>query len=249
MLDFDIKVAGSSKYGVYEHQSSKEIGCFGEDVFMSYRSKNGKYHYLAVADGVGSWREDRIDPVEFPKALMEELKKIIEALKEDEEKTCSDMIQEGYAILKAEHLNGNLHYGSCTFNLAKINLLTGETEVANIGDSALSILKSCGSSHQTRIAQKGFNWPYQIGIEMRGPQIYLDCKADTQTYYFKLENGDKLISATDGVWDGMNFNQVDAEMKEPHSLESICANIYKKARSWNRKTDDVTIILAQFKEI
>ena len=183
MLDFELLVGGSSKYGSFEYQNEKDVGIYGEDVFLNYRSSNERYLYLSVADGVGSWRNDGINPVEFPKAMMEEVKKIIEACKDDEkkgEKSCSEIIQEAYAILKEEHINGTKHYGSCTFNLAKIDLFTGDMEIANIGDSAICVLSNDNTfSLQTEPKQKFFNGPYQIGIEIRGPEIYLNCKADT----------------------------------------------------------------------
>lgn len=251
MLDFELIVGGSSKYGGYEIKSGSEIGIFGEDAYMTYRSANKRYHYISVADGVGSWREDGINPVEFTKALMEEIKKIIEALKDDENKTCSDMIQEGYAILKAEHLSGTKHYGSCTFNLAKIDLLNGDMEIANIGDSALCVLRGGKSfSLKTEPKQRFFNCPYQIGIEMRGPCLYLDCKDDTQTYHHKLMNGDMIICATDGVWDGMSFNSVEITMADSQgNLKDISKSIYTDAKTHNRKSDDITIVLAKVIEV
>lgn len=86
MFDFEIIVGGSSKNGLYINKNEEGIGVYGEDVFMSYRSVNKRYHYFSVADGVGSWWEDGINPVEFPKAMMEEIKKIIEGCKDDETK-------------------------------------------------------------------------------------------------------------------------------------------------------------------
>ena len=179
--------------------------------------------------------------------MMEEIKKIIEACKNDDEKTCSELIQEAYSILKEEHLKGTHHYGSCTFNLAKIDLLTGNMEIANIGDSALCVLSDgTDFSLETEPKQQGFNCPYQIGIEMRGPNLYLDCKSDTQTYYHKLKKGDIILSATDGVWDEMSFASVKRTMiKEISNLREICSSVYSSARAGNRKLDDVTIILAK----
>ena len=248
MLDFEILVGGSNKVGPFQYgENGKEIGTFGEDVYMSYRSTNKRYHYFSVADGVGSWRDDGINPVEFTKSMMEEIKKIIEACKNGEEKTCSELIQEAYAILKEEHLKGTHHYGSCTFNLAKIDLLTGDMEIANIGDSALCVLSDgTNFSLETEPKQKGFNCPYQIGIEMRGPNLYLDCKSDTQTYYHKLKKGDILLSATDGVWDGMSsFSVKDAMINGHSNLREISSSIYFSARAGNRKRDDITVILAR----
>lgn len=163
-----------------------------------------------------------------------------------QKKPCSKIIQEAYAILKEEHINGKRHYGSCTFNLAKIDLQSGEMEIANIGDSALCVFssKDLKFSLKTEIKQRFFNCPHQIGIELR--EQYLDCEKDTYTYYHQLMEDDLIISATDGVWDGLPFDGVESVMSYCKSdLTNACSTIYSKARVGNRKYDDVTIILAK----
>lgn len=236
-------ICGSSKYGPLIHRSLDNIGEFGEDVFMSINRDNKVY--LAVADGVGSWRLDSIDPVQFPRSLMTEIKKIIDSGTSDK-KSCSDMIQEAYAVLRHEHDNGKRHYGSSTFCFARIDINSGEIEIANIGDSAFAIIRNKNLFFNTKIAQQGFNFPYQIGLEMRGPQLYLDCKSDTQTYHQKLESGDKFILATDGVWDGMSFHMATHSMQKVKSLSEIGIDIWNEARERNPKKDDTTIILGEF---
>lgn len=125
--------------------------------------KSGVFHYFAVVDGVSSWRDDNIDPVEFTASLMQEIKKLVEKLSEEEEvqMSCHDMIQGAYAILRAEHENGKKHYGSCTFCLAKVNLSNGEIEIANIGDSAIAVLRVLKFILQTKISQKGWCSPFR----------------------------------------------------------------------------------------
>lgn len=42
---------------------------------------------------------------------------------------------------------------------------------------------------------------------MIGGKTYLDCKDDTEIYEHVLKVGDRIIAATDGVWDGVSFDR------------------------------------------
>lgn len=244
MVDLSLKAeiggSGKNEYSYRRIGALNSIGDFGEDAYMYQEDQD--MVYMAVADGVGSWRQAGVDPLKFPFALMKQVRGLCQEPTASTS-SCFDLIQTGYAVLKDMHLKkvDNL-LGTSTFCFARINKKTGFMEIANIGDSILAVHRGQSTYQfyfQTEPKQSSFNCPIQIGIEER--EQFFDCRLTTDAYTFQLLPGDQIFMASDGIWDKIDKHQVTGHLASSHPNK--IQNIYQTAKSSGRaKKDDISII-------
>ncbi|RKP22795.1 phosphatase 2C-like domain-containing protein [Syncephalis pseudoplumigaleata] len=72
-----------------------------------------------------------------------------------------------------------------------------ELRIANLGDSGVLVLRRGDFVFRTEAQQRSFNVPYQLGYPTR------DQPTDAQHFTVKLERGDIVILATDGMFDNL----------------------------------------------
>ncbi|EEQ97412.1 PP2C phosphatase, putative [Perkinsus marinus ATCC 50983] len=161
--------------------------------------------YLGVADGVGGWILEGVDSGEYSRLLMHkicnEIRSYERALLRDESGTrarCPDPV---LAMTRAaRHIN---LLGSSTCLLAFLDPDTGILNSANVGDSALMAYRP-GTSLAYRSEEQtfAFNAPYQLDRNQRiSSPLRLAQKTKT-----RLEEGDMVVLASDGLWDNV-FNK------------------------------------------
>jgi protein phosphatase PTC7 len=88
---------------------------------------------------------------------------------------------------------------------ALILLLRGSTlHAANLGDSGFMILRGGRILFKSQAQTHSFNFPYQIGM---GPS---DPPSAAQLYVIGVQQGDVIVSATDGLWDNLHDGEIAA---------------------------------------
>jgi len=189
---------------------------------------------LGVADGVGEWEwRFGINARAFADELMsgcEDLLNMSDPISQDAApgKLALHALEQGFQNTKS--------FGSSTALVAVMNR-SGQLGVANIGDSALLILRRkevdagvglrcVGRSHEQ---QHAFNCPYQLSLLptdkdfpalveqgkdklvralQRRPTAKMDLPQDADLYSFSLQEGDLLVLGTDGVFDNLYVHEV-----------------------------------------
>ena len=138
--------------GVWFQPHFQKVKKGGEDA--ASLSKN----VIAVADGVGGWADQGVDPALFAKKLC----KNIDSLVYTNEKYITDP-----KALLIEAVSQNMEMGSSTCVIATLDHYKPLLRTCNLGDSGYMLLRKSGldlvqvfrSVEQTH----GFNFPYQVG--------------------------------------------------------------------------------------
>lgn len=150
---------------------------------------------IAVADGVGGWARQGVDPGLFSKQLCKDIQVIYD--KEGSTKTLKEI------LIEAVKLNKN--QGSSTAVLASLeepNIM----KTTNLGDSGYSIYRAEmaeGNSLKLNLEfrseeqQYRFNFPYQCGTGCELPHKAFDNQHEVQP------GRDFIIMGTDGLFDNL----------------------------------------------
>ncbi|OJD18600.1 hypothetical protein AJ78_01371 [Emergomyces pasteurianus Ep9510] len=185
----------------------------GEDAFfVSKVHDEPNVVAFGVADGVGGWSESGVDPADFSHALCSNMAQA--ALDWDtrlEKMRARTLMQAGYERCIADQ---SIFAGGSTASIG-IAHGDGRVELANLGDSG-SILCRLAAIHHYSIPQThDFNTPYQLTLvpplmriqsSIFGGRVFEDLPYHANVTNLKMQHGDVLILATDGVLDNL-FNQ------------------------------------------
>ena len=146
---------------------------------------------LAVADGVGGWASQGVDPAIYSKQLcknIDELVKQKESYLDDPKQLLCDAVAE------------NRHIGSSTCVLAALNKHKPQIITCNLGDSGYILLRKNGLDlvkiFQSKEQQHQFNFPFQVGTGGDDP-------AKGEEHLHAVEHNDIIILASDGLWDNL----------------------------------------------
>lgn len=157
----------------------------GEDAYLISSARNGA---IGLADGVGSWSKEGVDPAMYSKGLMREAKQAIEFKKRKyTSKECMMVAQ-----------NKNTVIGSSTCVLAILE--QDKLHIANVGDSGIRVLRNGKIIFSTQAQEHEFNYPFQLTC-----MDYLegDKALDADEYELKVEQGDIIIMGSDGIFDNI----------------------------------------------
>ncbi|XP_078441644.1 protein phosphatase 2C family protein isoform X3 [Wolffia australiana] len=160
----------------------------GEDAYFLAHKE-----WLGVADGVGQWSFEGINAGLFARELMNNCKRLVPEH------------QGNPAVHPAEILSQScmkcLSPGSST---ALVAFFDGQgLHVANIGDSGFIVIRNNKVLQRSAPMVFAFNFPYQIEAGENPSQLI-------QSYEVKLDEGDVVVTATDGLFD----NLYEAEISE-----------------------------------
>lgn len=187
----------------------------GEDAFFA-TTVGGSRHHVAfgVADGVGGWQDQGVDPSDFSHGLcglMAGTAHLHEGLKQDGRVVRPlDLLQTAYDAVIS---NPRIMAGGCTASLAVADG-DGGMETANLGDSGFLIFSPGKVAHRSAVQTHAFNTPYQmskIPAKMQaqhaifgGSTQLSDTPRDADVESHQLKHGDLVVFATDGVWDNLS---------------------------------------------
>lgn len=174
---------------VIPHPDKVEKG--GEDAYLISRHGAGT---IVVADGVGGWAEDGVDPALYSRELMERAQG---ALDSEVDLGCDPR-----RLLEIAH-EGTSSVGAATAIAAMMDQ-RGLLRVASLGDCGLRILRNGEIVFGTPPLQHFFDCPFQFGSEST------DRAADSLAYELEMADGDVVVMASDGLFDNVFDRDIEA---------------------------------------
>jgi len=235
----------------------------GEDAFFIQQMDHNSGVAVGVADGVGGWTENNIDPGVFSQALMyyaahhcklaSANEDDITPFSDDEEVSSRHLSPErclrlAYdAVLRDPLVEG----GSSTGSVATFNTRSGILKAANLGDSGLMIIRNKTSFHIQKPQTHYFNCPRQLSKipkRMRLSGFLADKPEDADLYSTTLRHADIAILYTDGVSDNVWPSELVAIATivmrqggtETEQAQNISDAIVEYARHSMNRVDRVT---------
>lgn len=163
----------------------KEKG--GEDAWYTHQ------YLLSVADGVGGWNEQGVDPAKYSRKLEANVEKYFKS-NEDA------YIKNPKALMKIAADNNN-EKGSSTFIIVTLEKSTNVLRTSLLGDSSYLILRAYAdgqykSLYRSEEQQHSFNFPFQCGTNGDPIESAVENSHDLQV-------NDIVIVGTDGVFDNL----------------------------------------------
>ncbi|XP_062205108.1 probable protein phosphatase 2C 71 [Phragmites australis] len=205
----------SSGAAILPHPSKVATG--GEDAY--FISCNG---WFGVADGVGQWSFEGINAGLYACELMDGCKKFI-----TEYQGAADLRPEQVLSKAAEEAHSP---GSSTVLIAHFD---GQVlQASNIGDSGFLVIRNGEVYEKSKPMVYGFNFPLQI--EKGDDPLKL-----VQNYTIDLDEGDVIVTATDGLFDNVYEQEaaaiisksLQADLKPAEIAEHLAARAQEVGRS------------------
>ncbi|KEG13257.1 protein phosphatase 2C [Trypanosoma grayi] len=177
-----------------------ELDC-GEDSFFV----SNTYKVIGVADGVGGWRDEGVDPALFANSLMENAKLFSETHRN--ELNPELIMQSAFdKVLNDKKVKAGSST-ACVASLRKNEAGKLLLDVANVGDSGLLVVRNRRVLHRIHEKVHGFNAPFQLAVlppHLRG-RAFSDQVSDATRESVEVQKGDVVIAASDGLFDN-SFN-------------------------------------------
>lgn len=183
-----------------------ELDC-GEDSFFVANN----YKVIGVADGVGGWRAEGIDPALFSNSLMENAKLFAETHRD--ERDPEKIMNAAYTKTVKD---GLIKAGSCTACIAALKKAEDGTsllDVANLGDSGMMVIRNRDLHFRVHEKVHGFNAPFQLSILPKHlvGMAFSDRPADCIREAVPVKEGDVIVMGTDGLFDNRFNSQLAAD--------------------------------------
>ena len=205
----------------------------GEDSFVVSTPTNST---IAVADGVGGWASQGVNPRAFADEILTKTYQIIKSGEIDPKSA----IMSGYPELSS--------VGSATLCFGKMTD-DGIFRVANMGDSGFLVIRDGEILIESVEQQHEFNYPYQLGIGKDGQPHGKDRPEDAEVYRMQLEEGDIIVMGTDGLFDNLwpqdILNYISNNPLNPINLSKGLA---KRAFDESKKDDNSVPFFHRAKE-
>ncbi|KAM0863247.1 hypothetical protein ACQ4PT_044729 [Festuca glaucescens] len=205
----------TSGAAILPHPSKVATG--GEDAY--FIARNG---WFGVADGVGQWSFEGINAGLHARELMDGCKKFITDNEGEAELTPEQVLSKA--------ANEASSPGSSTVLIAHFD---GQfLHASNIGDSGFLVVRNGKVYTKSEPMVYCFNFPHQI-------EKGVDPLKLVQNYTVDLEEGDVIITATDGLFDNvyeqeaaaMISRSLQADLKPTDMAEHLAARAHEVGRS------------------
>ncbi|XAR49442.1 Phosphoprotein phosphatase [Bertholletia excelsa] len=184
---------------------TKEFG--GEDAYFIVGQ-----NWLGVADGVGAWATLGINAGDYARELMDNCEKIVSdsvvPLTNPEEvisRSAREARSPGSSTILVSYFDGQVLH------------------VANIGDSGFIVIRNGTVYEKSTPTYIDFNCPYQIQYDDDPAELL-------EEYHIDLEEGDVIVTATDGLFDNLYEQEIASivsrslqENLEPKVIAEILA--------------------------
>lgn len=200
----------------------------GEDSLMCTQMGTSGDLAIGVADGVGGWTENGVDPSLFSQALMFHAAKAASNSSAHPDRIDSDakgmtpeqMLADAFEKVLKEPM---VVAGSATACILTMDSTKGVLRSANLGDSGFVVLRQGtgkqGVYYASPPQQLGFNTPLQLA---KLPKEWIqdgsisNMPKDAALWHCSLRHGDLIIVGTDGL-----FDNVDAKNEIPQFAKFI----------------------------
>ncbi|ORY94064.1 phosphatase 2C-like domain-containing protein [Syncephalastrum racemosum] len=169
---------------------------------------------LGVADGVGGWRSHTgANPALYSRKLMHYAQLELERIKTNQRPAHvrhdeSDpvlVLENAYHLTTLDAQNEGI-VGSTTACI--VILCEDELRIANLGDCGVSVIRRDDYVFRSEEQQHSFNFPYQLGTAS------FDSPSDAQQFTIKVEEGDIVILASDGLFDNLYDDEILEEVQQ-----------------------------------
>eukprot|EP01094_Clydonella_sp_ATCC50884_P000058 TRINITY_DN10055_c0_g1_i1.p1 TRINITY_DN10055_c0_g1~~TRINITY_DN10055_c0_g1_i1.p1 ORF type:complete len:316 (+),score=101.39 TRINITY_DN10055_c0_g1_i1:67-1014(+) len=198
---------------------------------------------FAVADGVGGWNLEGVNPREFSTGLMVGMRNAVE----------EQFLRNPLDLLCHAEKNIVGVTGSCTVIAATIDGFM--LKYANLGDSGLVVFRGREIAHKSKEQQHEFNFPFQLGSYGDGLDV-------AEELSVQLLPGDVIVMGSDGLFDNLSLEQLHEMTANGLSARAIASQSMTRARSatvptpfsrgaqaagqWytGGKVDDITVVVA-----
>ncbi|KAI8554892.1 hypothetical protein RHMOL_Rhmol05G0132100 [Rhododendron molle] len=205
----------SSGASLLPHPSKASTG--GEDSYF-VAGKN----WLGVADGVGQWSLEGINPGIYAQELMDNCQEIVS--------NCNSMpVPKPEEVLNQSAL-GAKSPGSSTVLVAYFD--GRALHVANIGDSGFIVIRNGAVYEKSSPRSYELNFPYQIASGDDPSEL-------VEVYKIDLDDGDVIVTATDGLFDNLYDGEIasivskslQANLKPEEIAEVLAARAQEVGKS------------------
>ncbi|KAF0981191.1 hypothetical protein FDP41_012979 [Naegleria fowleri] len=180
----------------------------GEDAFFTF--ENDSFTIIGVADGVGGWIDQGVDPSHISNQLMLNCKLICEREINNTSflSNPNKIMQAAYDMIVNEK---QVQAGSTTCCVASFDKKNNILRTSNLGDSTCAVFRNGACIFVTQERQHYFNCPFQLGVvPAEISTAYHDLPEHAVNEEIVLQPEDVVVMATDGVWDNLFPEDVGA---------------------------------------
>ena len=169
----------------------------GEDAFFVRIGKNGGGE-MYLADGVGGFNEQGVDPGLYARVLTYEAAKAKDAMSKNplarsEPKKLIQAAQEATKLPGAS-------------TMVVIECDGTKIKAANLGDSGFRVVRNGEVVFASPPQEHYFNCPFQLGYEPLSEDT--DTAADAETFEFTVQPGDLVVAGSDGLFDNVFDDEI-----------------------------------------
>lgn len=175
---------------------------------------------FGVADGVGGWQENGINPADYSKTLMQTARNVLEGSIDISSSLSSDNSEHSSSVLASldsgdadpsmlsrcvrtalavAHTTTRLP-GSSTACIVRLDRAEGVLRVVNLGDSGFILIRNGTVVFKTRALEHFFDCPYQLG-SFPDYTDATDTVDDAEVHDVPVMPGDVIVAGSDGLWD------------------------------------------------
>jgi len=218
-VDLNVAVGGFSKdeyqnlkYLFVDKEDTRVgVESLGEDAFFLNKTAE-RYDAYGIADGVGGWRRQGVDPSIFSSTLMREclLASVhVNSGAQTAKTVCPNFVMtNAVEAMKSTHKeSGYQLLGSSTALTMVIDKDEHSAAISNLGDSGFVHIRDgtilSRSTEQTHF----FNCPFQLSLPTPGQKSIIDSPADADSYNLHdIRASDIILLGTDGLFDNVPDN-------------------------------------------
>ncbi|KAG8628571.1 hypothetical protein KVT40_004444 [Elsinoe batatas] len=187
----------------------------GQDAFfMAHIAKSRMQVAFSVADGVGGWEDQGVNPAAFAHGLCRYMAEATLRPDTDQDLRPIHLLSKAYDLVQADK---KIPAGGSTATVAMADS-SGYMEAANLGDSGFVVLSPGKVSYKSEPQTSNFNTPFQMSKltpEMQrqqkifgGAVTIQDTPARSDISHADLSHGDVVVFGTDGLWDNLSAMEV-----------------------------------------
>ncbi|KAJ1981252.1 Protein phosphatase 2C 7 [Dimargaris xerosporica] len=220
----------------------------GEDaLFHTQHAASGQFAF-GLADGVGGWTREGVDPAVFSKRLLGNIYNHVAEVKLEPNATLApvSLLEHSYDRINRER---NPRLGSSTALVGVLEPTNSTLTMAQLGDSTYTIFRNRTEVHFHADEQThGFNMPYQLTAspdQFENSGNFLDYPKDARVNEFTLRPDDIVVLGTDGVFDNLFLEDVTTVLKDALDERRVSALVAKAQDAQQPLTSDTVAEIQQ----
>ncbi|TKX25495.1 hypothetical protein C1H76_2145 [Elsinoe australis] len=187
----------------------------GQDAFfMAHVAKSKMQVSFSVADGVGGWEDQGVNPAAFAHGLCRYMAEGTLRPEQEHDLRPLNLLSKAYDQVQKDK---KITAGGSTATVATADA-SGYLEVANLGDSGFVVLSPGKVTFKSEAQTSNFNTPFQMSKltpQMKAQQAIFggavtiqDTPERSDVTHHDLEHGDVVVFGTDGLWDNLSAMEV-----------------------------------------